>query len=231
MSLFGRRNKLTKIWLSGVAAVDRPAQEHGLLLVRKDEGSELNRVLVVKRLPQLLPHQNMPEGLVTGIVTVSTAHGSPHHDTQGDFIPNEELHSMAAQLPSKKAVFNPMHLKDPDTGKPIDAGYCTEAVVLDNRQQKALGISLPYEALIATFRVTDPTTLSRLEQGYCTGLSIEGKGQRTPVVKGRGRLQLFAKEETPMTDTEIKIHAARIVEAIETARAHRPEHLERRGDI
>jgi Putative phage serine protease XkdF len=173
------RNRLTIKKLIAVAAVDEPAQPFALNLIRKDSGSGVTPILVVKR-----AYQAMPEGLVTGICAVSTIHGTPHFDSQGDYLDNDQLHEMAKALTSGSVVFNPMHLHNAD-GSPINAGHCVEAAVIDAPLAKALKIPLPggMECLIATFKVTDPKTLRMIEQGHLTGFSIEGQGVRTPVEK------------------------------------------------
>jgi len=188
MSLFAKpQSKLVIRKLTAVSGVDVPAQD-APILVRKDSGDGMTPILVIKQ--EQLPFQRMPEATVTGIVAVSSVHGQRYFDKQGDSLDTEQLHVLAKALMRGEACFNPMHLNHPD-GTPIDAGYCTEALVIDKRLAKAMNIPLPggRECLIASFRVTDPTTLKMLESGVLTGFSIQGEGVRTPVTKSAGPAQ------------------------------------------
>jgi Putative phage serine protease XkdF len=184
MNLFDdieKRTVLRRVRALECSLVDEPAQGPALIKLRKRGASGHNRVLVVKALPSYLPHQRMTKGLVHGIAAVSTVNGEPFFDSQGDFIPVDELHSIAKQL-LKGGDAGVMHMRD-GNGDLVKAGKIVEALVLDNAMQKRLGVNLGMEPLIIGVKVEHPVVLKMAEDGVFSGFSLGGMGQRVPVEK------------------------------------------------
>lgn len=119
--------------------------------------------------------------IVYGIAAVATVNGKPYVDSQGDHIPLAELQKVARDfMSSGHGTGGVMHLRHPD-GSVVEAGRIVASVVLSARLQKALGIPpLGFEPWVVGLEVTNPAVAQAIKSGALTGLSVAGRGVRTP---------------------------------------------------
>lgn len=137
----------------------------------------LDALVVAHRSPDVvkLDHERR---MVWGWASVATVDGQIVTDRQGDQLPIEELRDMAYDFVGKR-VIGLMHERDDDIGEVRDT------VVFDKALQDALGIDLGREGWFIGAYVKDAETWDRVKKGELRAFSIEGTGERTPlVVKG-----------------------------------------------
>lgn len=120
---------------------------------------------------------NDEQRMVWGWALISTEHGEPHYDTQGDYVPVNELRAAVHDFAKRR------------TGKMMHKGglrhEVVESLVLDADLQKALGIDLQREGWVVGVKIHDDEMWAEAKSGRLTGFSIGGKGERHAVQKGR----------------------------------------------
>ncbi len=112
--------------------------------------------------------------LIFGWASVSTIHGEPVIDKQGDVIPTAELESAAYEYVLNCRQQGDMH-------ETMGVGRLIESCMFTAEKQAALGIDLGKEGWFVGFKVDDPDVWAAIKRGERPEFSIGGQGDRTTI--------------------------------------------------
>ncbi len=112
-----------------------------------------------------------------GWASVSTVHGKPVVDTQGDVIGDDTLRDAAHAF-----IAGPRTVLHRHGGEPV--GEVVESFVMTRDVQKALGIDLGITGWLVSVRIRDPAVWENVKAGQLRSFSIAGRATREPIEDG-----------------------------------------------
>lgn len=114
--------------------------------------------------------------IVWGWGSVTTEHGVPLVDLQGDIIETREMQKAVHSFISEVRTAGIMHVRK-DDGEPIKIGEIVDSIMFTDEVQKSLGIHLGREGWFVGMRVDDDDVWELVKDGTLKALSIGGKSE------------------------------------------------------